>query len=402
LPKVAFVVQRYGPDVIGGAESYCRQLAERLTHELKWSVTVYTTTAKDHTTWANFYAASEYELNGVKVIRFHSIVERIKFVFSCTNQILKFFWSIGKIFPSLKPLITPLEHIWFRIQGPWSPALIKSLKADASSYEKIFFVTYLYYPAIFGLDVATNKSILIPTAHDEPPFYSCLVKKMLLSAPKILALTEAEQTLIQNNLPEKHRSKVIYLGYGLDVRPPIKKEQEPNPYLLYLGRISSGKGVHELIRTFLAIRDEQNLNIQLSLAGKPDPNFPLPNHESIKMLGQVDESQKYELIERAMAIVNPSEHESLSMIVVEAMLLKRPVLVNTNSAVLKFYNDNAPSVFGFRDNDTLKSAIYHIYNETNRNGLTLAEKLNQTHAWATERFAWSSVLEKLSKCARDP
>jgi glycosyltransferase involved in cell wall biosynthesis len=225
---------------------------------------------------------------------------------------------------------------------------------------------------------------------------------MLLSAPKILALTEAEQTLIQNNLPEKHRSKVIYLGYGLDVRPPIKKEQEPDPYLLYLGRISSGKGVHELIRTFLAILDEQNLNVQLYLAGKPDPNFPLPNHESIKMLGQVDESQKYELIERAMAIVNPSEHESLSMIVVEAMLLKRPVLVNTNSAVLKFYNDNAPSVFGFRDNDTLKSAIYHIYNETNKNGLTLAEKLNQTHAWATERFAWSSVLEKLSKCARDP
>jgi predicted nuclease with TOPRIM domain len=54
------------------------------------------------------------------------------------------------------------------------------------------------------------------------------------------------------------------------------------------------------------------------------------------------------------------------------------------------------------DNDTLKSAIYHIYNETNKNGLTLAEKLNQTHAWATERFAWSSVLEKLSKCVRDP
>mgnify|MGYP000125570403 FL=1 len=50
-PEVAFVVQRYGPDVTGGSEALARAVAERLTATHR--VTVFTTCARDYVTWRN-------------------------------------------------------------------------------------------------------------------------------------------------------------------------------------------------------------------------------------------------------------------------------------------------------------------------------------------------------------
>ena len=65
---VAFVVQRYGPEVTGGSEALARAVAERLSpfHD----VTVLTTCARDYVTWRNELAAGESEESGVRVRRF--------------------------------------------------------------------------------------------------------------------------------------------------------------------------------------------------------------------------------------------------------------------------------------------------------------------------------------------
>lgn len=51
-PRVAFVVPRYGPGVVGGAEMLCRLLAENLAAH-GTDVEVLTTCATDHFTWAD-------------------------------------------------------------------------------------------------------------------------------------------------------------------------------------------------------------------------------------------------------------------------------------------------------------------------------------------------------------
>ena len=66
---IAFVVQRYGAEVAGGAEALCRDTARALVRAGE-EVTVFTTTARDYLTWAPYYPVGTTTDDGVTVRRF--------------------------------------------------------------------------------------------------------------------------------------------------------------------------------------------------------------------------------------------------------------------------------------------------------------------------------------------
>ncbi|HEY5023740.1 MAG TPA: hypothetical protein VII76_02075, partial [Acidimicrobiales bacterium] len=68
---------RYGVEVMGGAESAARQLAEHLVAECGWQVEVFSTCALDHITWDNVLPPGDSVLNGVTVHRFASASGRV-------------------------------------------------------------------------------------------------------------------------------------------------------------------------------------------------------------------------------------------------------------------------------------------------------------------------------------
>jgi hypothetical protein len=70
--KVVFVTPRYGTQVMGGAETAARQLAEHLIAETDWEAEAYSTCALDPHTWADELAPGVSEINGVPVHRFAS------------------------------------------------------------------------------------------------------------------------------------------------------------------------------------------------------------------------------------------------------------------------------------------------------------------------------------------
>ena len=72
---IGIVVQRYGNEVIGGAETLARNVAERLLRQ-GFRVTVFTTCARDYLTWRNEYAPGESLLRGVTIRRFPAVRER--------------------------------------------------------------------------------------------------------------------------------------------------------------------------------------------------------------------------------------------------------------------------------------------------------------------------------------
>ena len=72
--RLAFVIQRYGLEVNGGAELHCRWLAERLAQ--RHQVEVFATRALDYLEWKNHYPRGTEVVNGIPVHR--STVKRTR------------------------------------------------------------------------------------------------------------------------------------------------------------------------------------------------------------------------------------------------------------------------------------------------------------------------------------
>lgn len=325
--KIVFVVQRYGEKITGGAELHARWLAEHLSKY--WDITVITTKAIDYFTWKDDYKKDKEFLNGVKVLRFPVDKER---------NIEQFNKFSEKVF---SPNHTLEEEIkWMKLQGPYSTPLFNYLKSHKDYYDAFIFVTYLYATTYFGLPLVKDKAFLIPTAHDEAPLYLKIFKKIFNQPRGIIASTPEELTLIRNVFKNNHvPARIIGVGINLpnqksiNTKKSLKKFKLKNPYILYLGRIEPAKGVHELFEYFTRLKSEEFLNLDLVLAGRAV--MDIPKRKDIKFLGFVSEEEKFALIKGCEFLVNPSKYESLSMIIMEASLQQKTVLVNGNCEVLK-------------------------------------------------------------------
>src|SRR6185295_10421061 len=184
--KIAFVVQRYGTEILGGSEYHCRLVAERVAE--RHQVEVLTTCARDYITWTNEYPEGSDRIRGVTVRRFANARARDLPSFNAYSD-----W----IFHNKH---TPQDEMeWLKQQGPWSPALIEYLERHHQTYDVIVFFTYLYATTVLGIKVAPAKSVLVPTAHDEPAIRLGLYQDVFASAAGIVWNTDVERAFVSSN-----------------------------------------------------------------------------------------------------------------------------------------------------------------------------------------------------------
>ena len=316
------VVQRYG-EVTGGAEKHAQMVAERLAEE--WDVTVLTTTAKEHLTWENHFDEGESQVGPVRVLRFG--VER--------PREMRRFNALSRTRFALPQDRLHEEH-WIAEQGPLSPRLLRHLSERGGDYAAFVFFTYLYAPTVWGLPMVSDRSVLVPTAHDEPPFAFHAYAEPFERTRMLLCNTPEEEALIRRRFPNAAPSRVV--GVGVEPLPgePSRFRQEhglgERPYLFYIGRIEPGKGVGEMLQAYRALRQARGADApELVLAGGLSMDV---RGEGVRYVGRISEQAKWDALTGASAVVAPSRYESLSLLALEAFAAGSPLLANGASEVL--------------------------------------------------------------------
>lgn len=384
--KILFVVQRYGLEVNGGAELHCRQLAERLKDE--YDVSVLTTCAIDYVTWKNEFKEGIEHINGVKVIRKKVDFER--------NQ--KKFNKISAKLNNEKDNIN-LGIEWQEAQGPHSAELIKYLEDHKDDYDVIIFLTYLYYTTYFGLKVSPEKSILIPTAHDEPPIYYSIFNETFNSPKAILYSTTTERDFVNKRFKNDYIENDI-VGLGVDINEntqDIDLEKTfgiKDDYVVYVGRIDESKGCKEMFEYFLEYKKTYNSNLKLVLAGKSA--MEIPRNKDIVTLGFVSEDEKVNLIRKSKLLILPSKFESLSLSTLEAMYLKVPVLLNGKCEVLKQHAILSNGGLYYENKwEFLETLNYLIGNSK------IAERMGDNgRRYVDENYKWDVIIKKLKEAIK--
>jgi glycosyltransferase involved in cell wall biosynthesis len=338
--KLAIVVQRYGPEVVGGSETLARQYARHLA--ARHDVEVLTTCAFDHRSWTNHFPPGVSEVEGIPVQRFATDFERSRYWGSLYDMLLaRMDEGAFPGSPQLKQAHArrmagwprALQEELIRWQGPYSTPLLDYLAAHARTYDAFLFCTYLFPTTYFGMERVPRRRVLFcPTLHDEPIAYLPIFKSQFHRPSFTIYLTEAERALAQRLYAADGASDVI--GMSLDQSRAVGPLPAGTParYVLYAGRIEPSKGTTTLVDYFLAYKRQQSSDLKLVLIGTP--GCEVVRHRDVCYLGFVSEAEKFALMQRARAFLHPSPFESFSIVLLESFLMGTPALVNAANEVL--------------------------------------------------------------------
>lgn len=397
MKKIAFIVQRYGLDVNGGAEYHCRILAEKLSSI--YEVEILTSCAKDYFTWANEYPEGITTINGIKVRRFntpqqrnkrkvHRLVRRLQSR-SLSQKLLRLFGL---------PDRTDFEQIsyeWSKQQGPFTPGLISYLETNQHQYDALIFFTYLYFPTLYGLKSVADRSILIPTAHDEESIYLPAYTSFF-KLPKAILYNSLSEKKLVNRLFNNQEIYSDIVGVGIENIIHERKFDSAEllksdlPYLIYIGRIDPDKGGEILFQHFLKYKEVTHSPVKLVLVGTPF--MDIPAHQDIISMGFVDDDVKQALLEGAKALIMPSFYESLSLVTLEGMLAGVNVIANRDCEVLKDHIENSHGGFTFNDFKSFKFAVDKVLS----NDADLHILQQNARKYVNDNYSWATVIRKMT------
>jgi glycosyltransferase involved in cell wall biosynthesis len=373
VKKFTFVVSRYGEEILGGAEKHARDIAEHLA-EKGHDVRVLTSCAKKYTTWANEYPEGTSRLNGVEVERHRLPIRRLTGV----DDVLK---TLACALPSSKRL----AKAWYAAAGPIAPSIVKRAEEETRARDLVIHFSLQSWITAQSLDRAP-RAALVPVVHDEPPTYLSRSAEILRKPAVIIANTEEEWTRIRGVAGRRVAPGVI-VATGQGEAPPLDpsfRAPVEGRYLLILGRMAKAKPAIETWKRLHAI----DPSLKLLAVGEVHPAFAqIPG---IVSMGFVDDATRWQLMRRATALINPSRHESLSLVLLEAWVCDVPVIVSSlcDVTVGQCARSNGGFSVDFADPArAAKTIAEHL-----REPAAMAEMGRAGHAYVSKRYAWSRIV----------
>jgi glycosyltransferase involved in cell wall biosynthesis len=285
------------------------------------------------------------------------------------------------------------ERLWLRRQGPYVPALVRALREEHARFQAVVYFTYLYYPTCEGLRVAPQRSLLVPTCHDEPPLRFRLYDEVFARPRGFAFLTAPEEALVRRRFDLGARPGLV-AGMGVEEggAPDIEgfraRHRVQGRYVVYAGRIDAGKGCAEMLAHYQRFRRERGAEVGLLLMGRLALREPLG--EGVRYLGYLSDEDKRAALAGAEVVVCPSPYESLSIVLLEGFALGRPALVNGRSPVLVDHCRRANGGLFYESGDEFVEALDLLL----RDGPLRQAMGESGRLYVRQHYAWDAVLSR--------
>jgi glycosyltransferase involved in cell wall biosynthesis len=380
--RILWVVPRYGHGIAGGAETLVRALAAR-SAAMGWTAEVATTCARDHVTWADELPAGTTVEDGVTVHRF-PVGPRD-----------------GARYDALHAAVVGgragyADELEWLANSVWSPAMEAYLE-DEDGHDLRVLAPYLFGTTLWGAQTAPARSALLPCLHDEPYARLETVRRVLGAVRGCLFNAPAEERLARRLAPVRGGGVV---GMGFDP-PPGPPGPAPaaldglGPYLVYAGRLEEGKRVQVAVEGVLRLAAERADAPSLVLMGRGGYRAPAEASGRVVELGYVTEEEKRAVYANAVALVNPSEMESLSIVLMEAWLEGTPAIVAAGSEVMADHVARSGGGMTFASYDELRAAAARLLDDPAE-----AERMGAAgRAYVLDEYGWPAVQERLAAVA---
>ena len=386
--KLAFVTPRYGTEVIGGAETAARMLAERLCVRPGWEVEVLTSCALDHLTWDNTEPPGTSVLNGVTVRRFPTASPRT----------LDYFELDGRLRVAPETATLAESRRWVALNGPMCPDLVDAVAG--SHADVIACYPYLFATTVDAIAVANAPVVLHPAAHDEPALYLSAFRRAFRHIDGLVYHTRAERDLVEDVFRVGARPQVVL---GLGVGDPAGAGRPggeilgigDRPYLCYLGRVDEHKGCGMLADYFAEYKARHPGDLALAFVGPVSAKSP--DHPDIVVTGTVSEADKWDILVGAEVMVTPSAYESFSLVVLEAWTLGVPVLVNGACAATMEHCTRSGGGLWFDSYRSFEGAVDRLVGDAGlRSALGDAGR-----RYTTRHYLWPAIIDRYTTFLTD-
>ncbi len=347
----------------GGTERYSYNLSRELV-KLGHSVQVFASRLNSTTPLTE-------EFDGLKVRRFPSI---------------GFVWNVNPISILLHSLITAkfdIAHVHSYLYFSSNQAVLAKI-IRACFHRKTPLVLHLHG----GLGIPPYMRQQPIKRIFKQIYDSTVGKMMMLGADQILSACVSDSIKAQEifNLP-KERIAIVYNGIDTTMfhQQPMSTEDNPAPYVLFVGDLEYWKGVDTLVDC-MRILDEQGEKIKLKLVGVGSIE-PILRKRSrnldIEFLGQVQHSEMPKLMGSAFAFILPSLWEGTPTVGLEAMAARTPFIGTNIGGIPEIVEDKVTGLLvPPGDPEAIANAIIDLKNKKLRHTI-----IQNAHKLVLERHS---------------
>lgn len=386
--KIAFVVQRYGAGVVGGAEKYVQSMAVGLASE-GHQVSVVTSCATSYEDWADVQPPGLSVEDGVSIHRVRVRAPRDNDRFIPLH--------LRAVDAADLPLWPWAQKRWAQQMGPDLEGAEEVIRMIAGTHDVVVIVGYHYSQTLrlTRTVAAFAPTVVIPTAHPEGAFHVGWVRQMFDHADRVICLAPEEADLVDRNYGARFKTDVVPCPVEQTDRPSedaiaaamASHQIVRGRYAVVVGRVDPAKGSDDAIRFASAYSRSVDPDFRLVVVG-PGAAGERGDH-SVVTTGFVERDELNSLVAGSGMLLQPSYMESFSLALIEGWMLDRPALVQARSRVLAGHVQRSGGGLTYGDYRSFETAVAAIMGSPQ-----LAAQFGEAgHRYALSEFAWRRVAD---------